>query len=124
MEQLPNRRTYLATLGALGIAGIAGCSQDSLTTDSTQTEAPTSNPSGANFTFEYDAQAQRVTIQYNDGGTLHAGNLQVRSETGTRTEWSQLGWHTGTGRSGLQTPSGRITTAKSLNWIRTRVRLA
>ena len=116
MEQLPNRRTYLATLGALGIAGVAGCSQDSLTTDSTQTEAPTSNPSGANFTFEYDAQAQRVTIQYNGGGTLHAGNLQVRSETGTRTEWSQLGSTTTGSDAQLRSGATAVIGPEILNW--------
>ncbi len=116
MDQLTNRRRYLATLGALGIAGVAGCSQDDSTTEPIQTETPASNPGGANFSFEYDRQAQQVTIRFTGGTPVRAGNLQVRSSTGGQTEWSQLGSTTTGSDTQLSSGSTAILGPEILNW--------
>jgi outer membrane protein assembly factor BamB len=116
MDKRPSRRQYLATLGAASIAGVAGCSQEDSPTQSTQTEAPTSNLGGANFSFDYSAVDQQVTIQFNGGADILAGNLQVRSSTGVQAEWAQLG-------SSVASPEERISTGATailgpdiLNW--------
>ncbi|WP_324666069.1 hypothetical protein [Haloarcula sediminis] len=116
MAQWPNRRKYLATLGALGVTGIAGCSQGDSTTESTQTETPTSNLGGANFTFEYDTQAQQITIEYTGGATIQAGNLQVRASTGQQTRWSQLGSTTTGSDAQLSSGATAVLGAGVLNW--------
>lgn len=112
MDERPSRRKYLTTLGIAGIAGIAGCSQGG----SQRTATPTRNVNGANFTFEYDSQAHQVTIQYNGGATIQAGNLQVRSSSGMQTTWSQLGSTTTGTDSQLSTGATAVLGADILNW--------
>lgn len=116
MDKKPSRRQYLATLGAASIAGVAGCSQSDMPTQSTQTEAPTSNLGGANFTFDYSTVDQQATIQFNGGADILAGELQIRSSTGLQAEWAQLG-------SSVASPDERISTGATaiigpniLNW--------
>lgn len=116
MDRQPNRRKYLATLGALGVAGVAGCSQGDSTTEPTQTDEPNSNPDGANFTFEYDSQAQQVTIEYTGGAAIRAGNLQVRSSTGIQTEWSELGSTNTASDAQLSGGATAVIGTNVLNW--------
>jgi hypothetical protein len=114
MDKQPSRRQYLAALGVTSIAGIAGCSQINI--QQPATEAPTRDLGGANFSFEYDAQAQAVTIQYNGGATIQAGNLQIRSSSGMQIDWSQLGSTTTGSDSQLTSGSTAVLGADILNW--------
>jgi len=91
MEEQASRRQYLLALGATGTVGLAGCSQSPGPDQSTVTEVATSSLGGANFEFEYDGQAQQVTVQFNGGADIVAGNLELQSSAGVQVVWSELG---------------------------------
>ncbi|QOS12718.1 putative secreted glycoprotein [Haloferax gibbonsii] len=111
------RRNYLRALGVTSVLGLSGCSQVIDSREQTSvTDAPTSNLGGANFTFEYAEDSQQVTIRFNGGADIIAGDLQVRSSTGIQTGWAQLG-------STITGPDERISAGSTavlgediLNW--------
>lgn len=88
MRERKTRRKYLLTLGATSAAGLAGCSQ----TTSSEPETPKSeNLSSAAFSFEYRTEENQISIQYDGGADIVAGDLQIRSSSGLEVQWPQLG---------------------------------
>jgi len=86
------RRQYLLTLSVVGVGGLAGCSEGDIPLPEDETEASSSDLGGANFSFEYAAEQQELTIQFNGGATIEGGDLQIRAATTeTRILWSELG---------------------------------
>jgi len=116
MSEQSTRRRYLQLLGATGLAGVAGCSQFGSTGQKTATELPTSNLGGANFTFEYTAQQQQVTIQFNGGARIAGGSLEVRSSAGPAVTWTQLGSTVAGENERLSEGTTAVLGEEILNW--------
>lgn len=96
-----SRRQFL---GLCGIAGTAGCLRldegGENATDATPGEAgetiePTaekrSDPSQAEFLFEYDTSDRRVLIRFTGGTALVAGEVEIRTADGKQVTWAELG---------------------------------
>ena len=92
MSDDSTRRQYLLTLSAMGVGGLAGCSESDIPLPQAETDASSTDLGGANFAFEYAAEQQQLTIQFNGGAAIAGGDLQIRAATTeTRTLWSELG---------------------------------
>jgi len=115
MNNQQTRRHYLLALSATSALGLAGCSQSDRT-EPTATSASSSNLGGANFSFEYAAEQEQVTIQYNGGASVVAGNLQVRSSAGLRVQWPQLGSTVADPDAFISTGATAVLGAGILNW--------
>lgn len=112
-----NRRTFLR-LGVSGaLVGTAGCSQEFTTSSETDgTERTPPDLERASFEFRYDAQRRRATIEYTGGAPLRGGNVQIRSESGTRASWSELGSTTTDVDQRLEAGSTAELGADIINW--------
>lgn len=111
------RRQYLLTLGALGASGLAGCSETDIPLPQAETEASSTDLGGANFSFEYAAEQQQLTIQFNGGAAIAGGNLQIRAATTeTRTLWSELGSTMADTDQQLETGATAVLGPEVINW--------
>lgn len=116
MNSKQTRRAYLLTLGLTSTVGLSGCLQGNLSQQQTETEGPSGNIDEANFSFEYAAEDQQVVIEFRGSAEILAGDLQVRSSTGSQTEWAELGSTVAGPEERIRQGATAILGSTILNW--------
>ena len=115
--QTSRRREFLR-LGLTGaLLSTAGCSQQftsSIGTDEGERTPP--DLDGATFVFRYDAQSRSVEIEFTGGTPLRAGNVQIRTESGTHVPWAELGSTTTDTDQRLEAGSTAMLGEDVINW--------
>jgi hypothetical protein len=115
--QTSRRREFLR-LGLTGaLLSTAGCSQQftsSIGTDEGERTPP--DLDGATFVFRYDAQSRSVEIEFTGGTPLRAGNVQIRTESGTQVSWAELGSTTTDTDQRLEAGSTAMLGEDVINW--------
>lgn len=111
------RRQFLG-LGLTGaITGIAGCAEYlDRETSSEGNQSTSANIDTANFTFEYNAEAQQVTIECTESGGINGGDLQIRHESEREALWAELGSTTAGPNEEINTGATAVIGPDILNW--------
>lgn len=113
MRERQTRRKYLLTLGATSVVGLTGCSQ----TTNSEPETPESeNLSSAAFSFEYRSEENQISIQYDGGANIIAGDLQIRSSSGLEVQWPQLGSTVASPEDLIEPGATAVLGETILNW--------
>lgn len=127
-DQPTSLRRQFLKLGLTGsVLGTSGCMRtisggdDQSTPARTATENPTKTQispdlSSAQFSFDYDSQVQRVTIQFNGGASITAGNLQIREAGGKQVSWPELGSTLADTNQQLDSGATAVLGPNILNW--------
>jgi hypothetical protein len=101
---------------------LAGC------TDSINIEASSNNNNSegdsasqpdidtARFSFEYDADTQRTTIEFTGGASITAGNLRIQQDGGKEVLWPELGSTTAGSGEQIETGATAELGPNILNW--------
>lgn len=112
------RREFLG-LGLSGaMIGLAGCidgiAPDSLSGDDGSSAA--TDLDNAGFGFDYDGEAQRVTIEFTGGAQIAAGTLQIRYNDERRATWAELGSTTAGPDEDIEPGASAVVGPDVLNW--------
>jgi hypothetical protein len=118
------RREFLGAGLTGAMVGITGCSDSVTIKTEGDDEDPNENGEStetpdidtANFTFEYDNEAQQATIEFSGGAQINAGNLQIRHESGHETRWAELGSTTAGPDEDIAVGSTAVLGPDILNW--------